>query len=58
MTTTLKPIMKCEIPHFDESFESTCFDHAFCKTCQYVITNEKVCKSLIFVFIKSTKSNL
>jgi hypothetical protein len=52
MTTTLKSFVKCEILGLDESFLGTCFGHAFPKACQYVITNEKVCKNLRFNSIK------
>jgi hypothetical protein len=42
----------------DESFHGTCFGHVFSKTCQYAITNEKVCKNLQFISINSNQSNL
>jgi len=54
MTIALKSIVKCEIFHLDESFQGACFGHVFSKACQYVTTNEKVCKNLKFVSIKST----
>jgi len=32
--------------------------HAFFKACQHVIENQRVCKSLKYVSIKSTQTNL
>jgi hypothetical protein len=37
MTTTLKFVMNCEVLGMEESFQSTCFGHAFLKTYQYGI---------------------
>jgi hypothetical protein len=34
---------------FIESFQASYFNHAFCKVCQYVSTDEKVCKGLKYV---------
>ncbi len=42
----------------EESFQGTCFGHAFSKTCQYATTNGKVCKDLWFVLIKTTQGDL
>jgi hypothetical protein len=53
MTTTLKSIMRCEVLGLDENFQNTCFGIFFSKVCQYVIIDEKVCKNLKFVSIKS-----
>jgi hypothetical protein len=47
MTITLKSIMKCEAFGLDENFQGTFFDHVFS-------INEKICKNLRFVSIKST----
>ncbi len=55
MTTTLKSIMRCEVIGLDESFQTTCFGFFSSKVCQYVIIDEKVCKNLKFVSIKSTQ---
>jgi hypothetical protein len=52
---TLNLIFGCEFFDFEESFLKTCFDHVFSKTCQYDTTYEKVCKKLIYVFIKFTQ---
>jgi hypothetical protein len=45
----------CETLGLQESFNGTCFGPAFSKTCQYVTTNEKVCKNLSYVSIKTTQ---
>jgi hypothetical protein len=44
MTYALKSIVSCESLGSEESFQGTCFGHAFSKACQYGITKEKVCK--------------
>jgi hypothetical protein len=54
MTTILKTIINCEPLGLEESFQGTCFEHAFSKACQYGITKEKLCKDLKYIFIKST----
>jgi len=36
----------------EESFQGTCFGHAFSKASQYNTMEEKVCKNLKFVSIK------
>jgi hypothetical protein len=46
MSTTLKSIVSCDILGLEESFQGTCFGHAFSKACQYATTKEKVCKDL------------
>ncbi len=53
ITTTIKYMMNCEVLGMEESFLSTCFGHAFFKTCQYGIVEKKVCKNLNHIFIKS-----
>jgi hypothetical protein len=58
MTISLKSIMRYEILGLDESFQSTCFSHAFFKTCQYATIGKKVNKNLKFVSIKYTQLNL
>jgi hypothetical protein len=58
MIIVLKCVVKCEVFGLGESFQGTCFGHVFSMTCQYATTNEKVCKNLKFVLIKSTYSNL
>jgi len=53
MKITEKFVVKCEVFGLDESFQSSCFGHAFSKACQYAITNKKVYMNLKFVSIKS-----
>ncbi len=54
----LKPIDKCETLGLEENFQGTCFGHVFSKVCQYATTNDKICKKLKYVFIKSTQAYL
>jgi len=49
VTSALKSIVKCEILGLDESFQGTCFGHAFFKAFQYVTIDEKVCQNLWFI---------
>jgi len=39
MRTILKFVVNCEVVGMEESFQGTCFGHAFSKACQYGITN-------------------
>jgi hypothetical protein len=50
----LKSIVKCQVLPINEHFQGICFGHGFSKACQYLTTNEKVCKKLRFISIKST----
>jgi hypothetical protein len=52
MTYALKSIVSCESLGLEESFQGTCFGHAFEKACQYGTTKEKVCKNLKYVSVK------
>jgi hypothetical protein len=54
MTCTLKIIISCDILGLEESYQSICFGHAFSKACHKATTNEKVCKDLTYVYIKTT----
>jgi hypothetical protein len=45
MTTILKFVVNCEVVGMEESFQGTCFGHAFSKACQYGINN--------FFFVKT-----
>ncbi len=54
MTTALKSIVKCEVLSLGESFQGTYFGNVLKKVYQYFTTNEKVCKNLRFVSVKST----
>ncbi len=58
MTTTLKSIVSYDMLGLEESFQSTCFGHAFSKACQYATTEEKVCKDLQYVLIKFAQKDL
>ncbi len=58
MIGALKSIVNCESLGLEESFQGTCFGHAFSKACQYGTAWEKVCRNLKYVFIKSTQTNL
>jgi hypothetical protein len=53
MITTFKFVIQCEVLGLEESYNGTCFGHAFSKTYQYVIVEKRVCKNLKFVLIKS-----
>jgi len=44
----------CEVLSLGESFQVTYFGNVLKKVYQYATTNEKVCKNLRFVSIKST----
>jgi hypothetical protein len=52
MASAFKSIVWCEVLSLDESFQGTCFGHAFLKACKYVIIDEKVYKNLRFCFKK------
>jgi hypothetical protein len=54
MTIAFKSIIKCEFLGLDESFQCTCFGHVVSKECMYVTIDEKICKNLRFISIKST----
>jgi hypothetical protein len=53
-----KSIVKSQVLPLNENFQGICFGHVFFKACQYLTTNEKVCKKLRFISMKSTQSNL
>jgi hypothetical protein len=44
MTIVLKYVVNCDILGLIESFQSSSFNHAFSKACQYSSTNENVYK--------------
>jgi hypothetical protein len=58
MTNVLKSIVKCDSLGIEESFQGTCFGHAFSKACQYGTIEEKVYKNLKYVSIKSPQVDL
>jgi hypothetical protein len=55
---TLKGVVNYESFGLEESFQGTCFGHAFSKACRYGTIKEKVCKDFKYVSIKSTQTNL
>ncbi len=57
MTTTLKSIINYIMLGLVESFEATCFGHAFSKTCQFA-KNKKVYKGFKYVSIKAIQGYL
>jgi hypothetical protein len=58
MTLALKSVVSCDVLGLEESFQSTCFGHAFLKVCWYVIVDEKVCKGLWYISIKVAQGDL
>jgi hypothetical protein len=50
--------MNYESLGLEESFQRTCFGHAFSKACQYGTTKEKVGNCLKYVSINSLQTNL
>jgi hypothetical protein len=58
MINALKLVVSCEALGLEKSFLGTSFGHVFKKACQYVMTNEKVCRILKHFFIKSTQGDL
>ncbi len=58
MITSLKSIVSCNVLGFKESFQGTCFDHAFPKVCQYATTYEKNYKGLKYLSIKVAQGDL
>ncbi len=52
MITSLKSIVSYNVLGLKESFQGTCFDHAFPKVCQYATTYEKNYKGLRFYLSK------
>jgi hypothetical protein len=51
MTTTLKLIINHEVLGLKKSSNGTCFGHAFSKIYYYVISEERVCKNLMYFLI-------
>jgi hypothetical protein len=54
LTNALKFVVKCETLGLKKNFQGTCCGHVFPKACQYATIDDKVCKNLKYVFIKST----
>jgi hypothetical protein len=58
MIIDLKSIISCDVLGLEKSFQGICFGHAFSKACQYVTTDEKLCKDLSYVSIKTAQRDL
>ncbi len=58
MIMSLKSIVSCDVLGLKESFQRTCFKHAFSKVCQYVITYEFFYKGLRYLSIKIAQGDL
>ncbi len=58
MTFALKSIVSCETLSLQKSFNGTCFGHVFSKACQYATIDEKMCKNIRFVSVKTIQTNL
>ncbi len=58
MIGALKSIVNYEYLGLEDNFQGICFGHMFSKACQYGIAKEKIYKSLKYVSIKSTQTNL
>jgi len=52
MTLVWKLVVNYEALGLEESYQRTCFGHAFSQACQYVIVDEKVCRNLKHVSFK------
>ncbi len=58
LTTALKSMVNYEVLGMEESFQGTCFGHAFFKACQCGTIEEFFCKNLKHIYIKSTQFDL
>ncbi len=58
MTTIVKFVVDCEVFGMEDSFQGTCFGHAFSKACQYGTIKKKVYENLKHISIKSTQFDL
>jgi hypothetical protein len=54
----LNSIVSCDILSLAKKFQGTYFGHAFFKACEYDLVNEKICKGLKYVYVKTTQSSL
>ncbi len=57
MTTTQKSMVNYEVLGMEESFQGTCFGHAFFKACQYGIAEEFIYKNLKHIYFKLGQFN-
>ncbi len=53
MIATLKTFISCDNLSLEESYQGTCFEHAFSKAYQYVIMDKKFIKTLTYVSTKT-----
>jgi hypothetical protein len=58
MIDVLKSIVNYEALGMIESFKGTCFGHAFSKACKHSTFNERVCKGIRYVSIKTFQIDL
>jgi hypothetical protein len=58
MINALKFVISCECLGLETSFQGSYFGHVFSKACQYDSADEKICKNLKYVFVKSTQIDL
>jgi len=58
MTITLKFVVSYDVLSLTKHFQGSCFGHAFFKACQYALIDEKICKGLKYVFVKTTQFDL
>jgi hypothetical protein len=56
MTIALKFVVNYELLGLEESYQRSCFEHAFSKACQYGIVYDKVCRGLKHVSIEFAQS--
>jgi len=54
----LKSVVSCDILGLEESYQGTCFGHAFSKAYQYAMIDEFFCKNFTYVYIKNAQGNL
>jgi hypothetical protein len=52
MIVALKAIISCDNLSLEESYQGTCFGHAFSKAYQYATMDQKVCKNFEIYFYK------
>jgi len=53
LTIVFNYVVSFNVLGFIESFQSSYFNHAFFKACQYGSTNEKICKGLKYVICQN-----
>jgi hypothetical protein len=54
MIPTIKFVVSCDILSLTKKIQGSYFGHAFSKACQYASTDEKNCRGLKYVFVKTT----